>query len=57
MNDPQKPLEIQNWGHFCKMCAYDPMSPSSATPDHHVRINLNTGTCMCSIGGLTMEIL
>ena len=19
-------------GHFCKMCAYDPMSPSSTTP-------------------------
>ena len=34
MNDPQKLPEIQIEGHFCKMCAYDPMSPSGATPAH-----------------------
>ena len=32
MNDPQKPPKFQNWGHFCKMCSYDPMSPSSVIP-------------------------
>ena len=32
MNDPKSHLKSEIGGHFCKMCAYDPMTPSSATP-------------------------
>ena len=33
MNGPQK---SNIGGHFCKICAYDPMSPSSATPVYSI---------------------
>ena len=32
MNDPKSCQKFEIGSHFCKMCAYDPMSPSSATP-------------------------
>ena len=32
MNDPQSFQKSKIGGEFGKMCAYDPMSPSSATP-------------------------
>ena len=35
MNDPRSHQKSKIGGHFCKMCTYDPMFPSSATPGHH----------------------
>ena len=33
MNTPKSHQKSKIGGHFCKMCTYDPMSPSSATPE------------------------
>ena len=39
MNDPKSCQKSKIGGHFCKMCAHDPMSPTSATPDYvHIQI-------------------
>ena len=29
---PKNSQESKIGGHFCKMCTYDPLAPSSATP-------------------------
>ena len=40
INDPQKPLVIQNWGSFLQNMPLWPMSPSSTTPGWSSRYNL-----------------
>ena len=56
MNDPQKPPEIQNWGHFCKMCAYDPR-PLLAQPLNFTCITCVFHSCISSFADIAQQHL